>query len=113
MSCGPIQVLQSPDSIDVKTSPSSIQLFQNTEVINVCAQNPVSNFLPYSFTATQANQTVFGPLPAFPVSVITLAITGTLQNPDNDIDYVVNELTITLNQGVNIGDTVYGIIQIA
>lgn len=112
MNCGNVQILESPDSVIVNQSASNIQIFQGLEVIEVCAQSLTPKFLPYSFTAAEDNQTVFGPLDSLPVAVITLAITGTLQNPDDEIDYTIDGLNIVLNQGVAIGNTVYGMIQV-
>lgn len=115
MSCGALQVLKNPDSIDVKQCPTSIQIFQGVQMIKVCAQNPVSQFQPYSFIATEDGQTIFGPLPQVPLAIITLAITGTLQDPGANVpDYSLDNtgLNIVLNEGVPAGNTVYGIYQV-
>ena len=83
-------------------------------MVKVCALNPVSTFLPFSFTATQDNQTVFGPLQSIPMAIITLAITGTLQDPAGVIpDYTIDELSIVLSQGISAGNTVYGVYQVS
>lgn len=112
MSCGPIQILQNPDSIDIKQCPTNIQIFQGVQMVNVCSQSRQAQFLPFSFTATIPGQTQFGNLPAYPVSIVSLAITGTMQDPGgNTPDYTVNGLVITLSSGVNVGDTVYGMMQ--
>jgi hypothetical protein len=116
MSCEPIQILQNPDSIEVKTYPTNIQILQGVNVIKVCSQNPVSQFQPFSFTATVDNQTTFGPLPQPPLNIITLAITGTLQDPAGTVpDYTLDDtgLNIILSQGIAAGNTVYGIYQVA
>lgn len=112
MSCGNITVAKNSNTIIV-AQPSPITLMKVTNVIRVCSQSRIPRFKPYSFTATEQGQTVFGNLPALPIAVITLAITGALQNPlANTPDFTVTGLQITLSQGVNIGDTIYGVIQI-
>ena len=116
MSSNQYQVLQSPDSININTSPASIQIFQTTEEITVNALNQVSQFQPFSFTATVDGQTTFGPLPQVPLNIITLAITGTLQDPGtNSPDYSLDEsgLNIVLNGGIPAGNTVYGMYQVS
>lgn len=93
-----------------------IQVIQQIQEITVCAQNPVSQFQPFSFTATVDNQTEFGPLPQVPLAIVTLAITGTLQNPGAVTpDYTLSEdgLTITLSEGIPAGNTVFGMYQVS
>lgn len=114
MSCGPIQILQNPDNIDIKQSPKNIQIFQGVQMVNVCSQSRPASLVPFSFTATEDGQTTFGPWPAIPVNVVTLAITGTLQDPAGTVpDYTWNSGGVTLSQGVNAGNTIYGMIQTA
>lgn len=114
MTCGKLQILQNPDNINIKQSPTNIQIFQGVNMVKVCAQNPVSQFLPYSFIATEDGQTVFGPLSSVPIAIITLAITGTLQDPAGNVpDYIVNGFNLILSEGVAIGNTVYGMYQVA
>lgn len=97
-------------------SYGTIQILQQIQEITVCAQNPISQFQPFSFTATTNGQTVFGPLPQIPLALITLAITGTLQDPGtNSPDYSldVSGLNIILNSGIPLGNTVYGMYQVS
>lgn len=110
--CSDIQILQNPNTITVKQSSDNIQLIQVVQMINICSQSRMPNFTDYSFIAETDGQTVFGPLSKNPVSVITLAITGTLQNQAADTpDFTVSGLYITLNEGIPAGNTVYGVIQ--
>lgn len=116
MSCEQTQIIQNPDSVDIKQCPSNIQIFQSVEVVNVCAQNPVSQFQSYSFIAAIDGQTRFGPLPQVPLAIITLAITGTIQDPAGTVpDYALDStgLYINLSTGVASGNTVYGIYQVS
>lgn len=109
-----VQINQDPDSIVIQMPPQAIEIQQVIEMIQVIAPSRPPSFLPYSFIATEDNQTVFTPLPATPLAIITLAITGTLQNELGTIpDFTVSGLTITLSQGVAAGNTVYGIIQVS
>ena len=111
---GNIQVLKSPEVISVKQSSDSIKVLQGVQMINVYSSSRPANLMPFSFTATEQDQTVFGNLPAYPVNIVTLAITGTLQNPAATMpDFTWDGLVVTLSQGVNVGDTVYGMIQTA
>lgn len=69
----------------------------------------MQNFLPFTFTATQGQQ-VFGPLPGSPIA-IWVFITGAAQNQAAG-DFTLNGNMLTLSQGVNLGDTIYGVVQI-
>lgn len=68
------------------------------------------NFTSFSFTADTDGQTVFGPLPFTP-QAIWLYINGTAQNQSAG-DFTVDGLYITTSSGLDIGDTVYGVIQL-
>ncbi len=100
MSCGGVTIVQN-------THP--IQIIQTLEVINVCAQNPIAQFVPFAFVATQG-QTVF--TLSNVALAVWLAINGTMQN-QNAGDFSVNENIVTLNTGIDAGDTVFGMIQVA
>ena len=114
MSCGNIQVLKNPDSIDVKQYPTNIQIVQGVQMVRVCSQSTVPSFQGYSFTAAVDGQAVFGPLPSSVVTIVTLAITGTMQDPaGNTPDYTRSGLNIILSEGIAAGNTVYGMIQVA
>ena len=88
-----------------------IQIIQQIQEITVCGQSITPQFAPYSFTATSDGQTTFGPLAQVPVSVITCAITGTIQNPSVDYRLDTSGLYIILSEGIATGNTVYGMIQ--
>lgn len=128
--CNGINILQSPDIIDIKQCPenininespssiyisqesSDIKIIQVVETINVCANNPIfNNFIPFFFTATQ-DQISFT-LPGISLA-IWVAINGTSQSqaksPTPDFTVVGNILT--LSDGVDEGDTVFGMMQI-
>lgn len=109
-----IVISRDGDSIEIHQASSAINIFQGSPIINVCAQNPMANFIPYSFVATVDNQTTFGPLNQVPLAIITLAITGTLQDPIGVIpDFTLVGLNIVLSSGVAAGNTVYGMLQVA
>jgi hypothetical protein len=92
-----------------------IQIIQQIQEIKVCAQNPVSQFQPFSFTSTVNGQTILGPLPQVPLAIISLYIMGYGQNPLNSpADYTLDStgLNIVLSQGVPSGITVFGMYQV-
>lgn len=93
-------------------SCNNIQIIQRIQEITVCAQNPVAQFLPFWFEAIQG-QTVFV-LPAVALSS-WVAINGTEQSSAKTPtpDYTISEDILTLSDGVDAGDTVFGMIQIA
>lgn len=104
MSCNGITVIQ---------NNQPIQVIQRIQEINVCAQNPIAQFIPFFVTATVNNQTIFT-LPAVALS-IWVAINGTEQSQAKTpvADFSVSENILTLSQGVDSGDTVFGMIQVA
>lgn len=70
-----------------------------------------AQFLPFSLTATQDGQTVFT-LPLEPTNGVWLYINGTAQNgAKTPPDFVVSGVNLTLSEGVDSGDKVYGLIQ--
>lgn len=113
MSCNDVMIIQSSDEIKIKQESQSIQVQPLIEVIEVCAQNPVAQFLPYFFIATQG-QTVFT-LPAIALSVPLCAINGTAQAQVKTPvpDFIITENILTLSSGVDDGDTVFGVIQVS
>ena len=72
----------------------------------------MTNIVPFTFTATTAGQTIFGPLPALPAALICCFITGAGQNIAAGDAVLYGATNVKLSQGVDIGDTVYGAIQI-
>lgn len=86
------------------------------ESLAIIKQSPiikfnVFNFAKFSsfyFEATENEQTVFT-LPSTPVSIILLAINGIAQNEN---DFTVVDRTLTLANGVDADDLVYGVMQI-
>lgn len=129
MSCGDIQILQSPDSVKVKISPTeislnqspdsaslkicptNIQILQEVKMIKMCATNPVFNdFIPFFFTAKQG-QSVFT-LPNIALATWVF-INGIAQSQAKTPtpDFTINDNILTLSQGVDAGDIVFGMIQ--
>jgi len=106
-----IAVINRPQVINVTSTSQEVVAINRPQIINVSTIVPIANFLSFSFTAISANQTVFTPLPGTPIAVIALYINGTAQNQVAG-DFTVNGTTIILSSGVDIGDKVYGIIQI-
>lgn len=94
-------------------SCNDITILQTIQEINVCAQNPIAQFVPYYFVAT-ANQTVFT-LSAVALSVPLCAINGVAQSQAKTPtpDFTINENVLTLSSGVDAGDLVFGVIQVA
>lgn len=100
------------DGITIIQDQNPITILQTVEVINMCASNPVSNFIPFWFSATQG-QTVFT-LPAISLAA-WVAINGTSQSSAKlpTADFTINENVLTLSSGMDAGDTVFGMIQVA
>lgn len=112
MSCDPIQILNNPNTIDLNICPVNIQIIPQIQVINVCAQNPIlNNFVPFFFTATE-NQNVFILPHISAASWIFINGTAQSQSKTPTPDYSVSGNTLTLSQGVDAGDIVFGMIQI-
>ena len=113
MSCNGITLIQNDKPIVIQQAPEAITLIQELEVIEVCAQNPVAQFLPFYFDAIQ-DQTVFT-LPAIALSVPLCAINGTAQSQAKTPtpDFTVVDNVLTLSEGVDAGDLVFGVIQVA
>ncbi len=113
MSCNDLNLIQDDRPWIVVQSPTSISLIQQVEVINVCAQNPVTQFTPFYFVAT-AGQTEFT-LPGIALAMPLCAVNGTAQaqakTPTPDFSFTDNILTI--NGDLDDGDLVFGIIQTA
>lgn len=92
-----------------------IQVIQQVQEITVCANNPISQFQPFSFTAIINNQTIFGLLPQVPLAIISLYIMGIGQNPLNSpSDYILDStgLNIVLSEGIPSGQTIFGMYQV-
>ncbi len=108
-----IEVLIDGNIIELSQASDDINVIQTLEVIYVCAQNPIANFIPFFFIAIQ-DQTTFT-LPAVALSCQLCAINGTSQSQAKTPtpDFVITENILTLSQGVDEGDTVFGVIQIS
>lgn len=86
------------------------------ESLAVIKQSPIikfnvfnfAKFNSFYFVATEDGQTEFT-FDTPPVSVILLAINGAAQNVN---DFTVEDRLLTLSEGVDAGDHVYGVIQI-
>ncbi len=112
MSCSGITLIQDDKPVNLGIS-ESITLIQQIEEIQVCAQNPVTQFIPYYFVAT-AGQSVFI-LPAIALSIPLCAFNGIAQSQAKTPtpDFTVNETILTMAWGLDEGDLVFGVIQIA
>lgn len=70
-----------------------------------------ARFIPFSFIATSDGQTDFV-LPVTPAAMMLVAINGTAQNGAKiPPDFVFSGVNLTLSDGVDSGDYVYGVIQ--
>lgn len=65
----------------------------------------------FSFTATTAGQTVFGPISISSEILMNVAINGTSQDQAGG-DFTISDIYITLASGVTIGTKVSGALQI-
>ena len=106
-----ITVVQEKLNITVTPNPLNITVQQNPGFpqVTIIGNFSMQNFIPFTFTATQG-QTVFKFLPGTPLA-IWVFITGAGQNQAAG-DFSVNGNVLTLSQGVNAGDTVYGVVQL-
>lgn len=104
-----IAVVNRPQVINITSTSQEIVVVNRPQTVNVKLTIPIANFTPFTFTATQG-QTIFT-LTTTPLAVTSLYINGAGQNQAGG-DFSVSGLNITLSQGVNSGDTVYGVIQI-
>lgn len=99
---------QPPITVVMPTNP--LVIVMQTIQLTVQGNIPM-NFQPFSFTCNTQGQTMFGPL-AFNPSSIWVYITGSAQNQENG-DFTINdENYIVTSQGCNLGDTIYGMMQI-
>jgi hypothetical protein len=109
-----ISVLQRSISYTLKQSFPQITVVQETfPPITVQGVSYMTSIIPFTFTATSNNQTVFT-LPVTPTSMVCLFIMGTGQNILGG-DYSINGNVITLGSNAPkllIGDTVYGAYQL-
>jgi len=87
----------------------SLTIKQKVASITVYAQEPImTRFTPFDFTATSGQDEFV--LDTIPVQVVGLYINGTAQNEEAG-DFTVSGKTITLSDGVDSGDHVFGIYQ--
>jgi hypothetical protein len=63
--------------------------------------------VPFSFTASSPDQTDFD-LVTEPASIALLSINGVMQNEEAG-DFSVSGSVITLDEGVDVGDTIFGV----
>lgn len=112
MSCQDIVVQQDNRPVIVQQPKDKIVVQQTVQNIRVCAQNPVSNFVPFFLTATVDGQVNFT-LPFLPLS-IWVAINGTAQAQAKTPtpDFTINGLVLTFSDGLDQGDIVFGMIQV-
>lgn len=88
----------------------AITIIRRPTIVNYTIQN-FARFKFFSFIATENGQTLFTPLPYRPVSIIGCAINGTSQNiGEGDITF--EGLNLMTNAGLDIGDVIYGVMQI-
>lgn len=90
-------------------SQSPITVVLQTNQITIEGNIPM-NFQSFSFTCNVQGQKIFGPLP-FTAQAIWLYITGVAQNQSTG-DFIINGLNVITSQGCNVGDTIYGVIQL-
>lgn len=108
MSQKPIIIVVEKNQIDAQNQPSIMVVIQVNQI--TIEGNIPMNFQSFSFTCTLQGQKIFGPLPYTP-QAIWLYITGAAQN-QADGDFEISDLIITTSQGCNLGDTIYGVIQL-
>lgn len=92
------------------TPPITVIISQPAIIIQGNLTMPIFAFLPFTFTCTSQGQKTFGPLPSTPVTV-WLYINGAGQNLEGG-DFSISGNNIITSQGCNIGDTIYGVIQL-
>lgn len=112
MSCDNIQIIQSSENINIIQSSDGINIIQSIQEINMCADSPIfNNFIPFFFTATQG-QTVFN-LPSIALAT-WCNINGTAQSQSKipTPDFTVSGNILTLSEGLDAGDIVFGMIQV-
>jgi hypothetical protein len=66
----------------------------------------------FTFTATVHGQTVFGPIFLNDAPSAVVGVNGTMQNAMTGDFSITGGLYITLSEGVDLGDVVYGSIWI-
>ncbi len=107
-----VQIVQRLNTVQVRGN-QQVQIVKRQNIVRVVSQAIVSSEFVvrnYSFTAIQ-DQTVFTlPTPAKTGGMQICVINGTQQNKaGGDFTIVGDELT--LSEGVDAGDTVYGLYQ--
>ena len=105
----PITVMEEEINPTIELGFPTVVVEQVSVPITIKANFSVQNMIPFTFTAIQG-QKVFSPLPGTPLS-IWVFITGAGQNQAAG-DFTVSGNVLTLSQGVNAGDTVYGLVQL-
>lgn len=108
----PIQIIQRTERVSLAGNPK-VSVIKRNEVVKLYTQQVVSNNFvvrDFSFTATQG-QTVFElPSDAKANGLINVVINGTMQNQAGG-DFTIEGNILTLSEGVDAGDTVYGLYQ--
>lgn len=101
--------MQEQNIITVEIGLPTVVIAQELNPITIIGNFSMQNFIPFTFTAIQG-QKIFSPLPGTPLA-IWVFITGSGQNQAGG-DFTVSGNVLTLSQGVNAGDTVYGLVQL-
>jgi len=98
------------NDITVIHRPRIIEVINRPQIVEVEVHGPSAvNFVPFYFVAEQ-DQVEFI-LALTPIAVILLAINGE-EKIQADGDFTVSGKNITLSEGVNAGDKVFGVYQI-
>ena len=103
-----VTLVQRLNQINITQGPG-ITIQQKAVAVTVYAEQILmTKFKKFTFTATEG-QTAFS-LETTPISMIAVFINGTSQNEEAD-DFSVSGKVLTLNEGVNSGDKVFGVYQ--
>ena len=88
---------------------TAIKILKQNNIIRVLRQATSKAFVPFTFTATVQGQVEFS-LPSTPSVIILCCVNGTVQNQEAG-DFTVNGKLLYIENGVDIGDNVFGIYQ--
>jgi len=109
-----ITVMQEQIPVTVEQGFPTVVVEQVSVPITINGNFSVQNMIPFSFPGPGQPPLVAGTkvftLPGTPLS-IWVFITGSAQNQELG-DFTVSGNVLTLSQGVNVGDTVYGLVQL-
>lgn len=105
-----LQGSQKMNDITIVHRPRIIGVINRPQIIEVEVHGPSAvNFVPFYFVAEQ-DQVEFT-LALTPIALILLAINGE-EKIQADGDFTVSKNKITLSEGINEGDRVFGVYQI-